>query len=283
MRKLLIIALAAVAVSFSACKSEGIKTENGYRFFNHTNTGGVKPQPGESVLVQSYVWIGDSLMSSSVKRFGGPQEYTLYPKDQLPERIPALYDAMLLMGEGDSATIFEPIDTFIRKFVPPSLKDAKEVRHELVLVDVISKEEKEKSMAMAEAKYQSVKNKTQDLAKEYSAGKLSSQLTAMESGLKILIEEKGSGAAIKPGEQVKVHYYGCLTNGEMFDNSYQRGEPYPFPAGVGQMITGFDEGVMQLNHGGKAHFFIPSSLGYGDQAAGQIPPNSELIFYVEVL
>lgn len=282
MRKLLMIALAAAAISFSACNSEGLKTEHGYRFLNHTNTGGTKPQPGEAVLVQSYVYIGDSLMSSSVKRFGGPQEYTLYPKDQLPERVPALYDAVLLMGEGDSATIFEPIDTFIRKFVPPSLKDAKEVRHELVLVDVISKAEKEKSAAEAEAKFQAVQNKSQAIAKDYTAGKLTN-LTATASGLKVQIENKGEGAPVKAGEQIKVHYYGFLKNGEMFDNSYQRGEPYPFPAGVGQMISGFDEGVMLLNHGGKAYFFIPSKLGYGDQATGSIPPNSELIFYVEVL
>ncbi|MCB0532778.1 MAG: FKBP-type peptidyl-prolyl cis-trans isomerase [Lewinellaceae bacterium] len=285
MRNLLILALAATALFFTACKSDGIKTEHGYRFVNHTDKGGVKPQPGEAVLVQSYVYIGDSLMSSSQKRFGGPQEYTLYPKDQLPERVPALYDAMLLMGEGDSATIFEPIDSFLQQFIPPGLKDAKEVRHELVLVDVITKDEKEKAKAEAEAKFQAVQNKTQSLVQEYAAGKLADKLTTTESGLKLLIEEKGTGGPVKTGEQVRVHYYGCLTTGQMFDNSYQRGEPYPFPAGVGQMIPGFDEGVMQLNHGGSAHFFIPSKLGYGEQAAGggQIPPNSELIFYVEVL
>ena len=282
MRKLFIIALAAGAVYFSACKSEGIKTENGYRFFNHTNTGGAKPQPGESVVVQSYVWIGDSLMSSSQKRFGGPQEYVMYPKEELPERVPALYDALLLMGEGDSATIFEPIDTFIRKFVPPALKDAKEVRHEIVLVNVITKADKEKSKAEAEARFQSVQNSTSAIAKEYAGNKVTN-MTTLESGLKLQIVDKGSGAPVKTGEQIKIHYYGSLSNGEMFDNSFQRGEPYAYPAGVGQMIPGFDEGVMQLNHGGKAYLFIPSKLGYGEQGSGPIPANAELIFYVEVL
>jgi FKBP-type peptidyl-prolyl cis-trans isomerase len=283
MRNFLILALAATALLFTACKSDGIKTEHGYRFINHTDKGGVKPQPGEAVLVQSYVYIGDSLMSSSQKRFGGPQEYTLYPKEQLPERVPALYDAVLLMGEGDSATVFEPIDSFLQQFVPPGLKDAKEVRHELVLVNVISQEEKAQEKAQAEARFQSVQNTTQTMAKEYSAGTLADKLTTLDSGLKLIIEDKGSGNPVKSGEQIRVHYYGCLTTGQMFDNSYQRGEPYPFPAGVGQMISGFDEGVMQLNHGGKAHFFIPAELGYGAQANGQIPANAELIFYVEVL
>lgn len=283
MRNFLFIALVAATALLVACNSKGIETEHGFRFINHTNKGGVKPQPGETVLVQSYVWIGDSLMSSSQRNFGGPREYNLFPKENLPERVPALYDAVLLMGEGDSATIFETIDTFLRKFVPPALKDAKEVRHELVLVDVITKAEKDKQKAEAEAQFQSVQNKTQSIVQNYAANKLGSQLTATASGLQVIIEDKGSGAPVKTGEQVKVHYYGCTTDGQMFDNSYQRGEPYPFPAGVGQMISGFDEGVMLLNHGGKAFFFIPAKLGYGDQAAGQIPPNSELIFYVEVI
>lgn len=281
MRNFLFIALAAFTALFAACQSEGIKTEHGFRFINHTNKGGQKPQPGESVLVQSYVWIGDSLLSSSQKNFGGPREYELFTKDDLPKRVPAIYDAVLLMGEGDSATIFETIDTFLQKFVPPSLKDAKEVRHELVLVDVITKAEKEQAQAEAEAKYLAVQNKTQEAVANYAAGKLAG-VTTTGSGLKIVVEDKGSGPAITPGEQVKVHYYGCLTNGTMFDNSYQRGEAYPFPAGVGQMIPGFDEGVMMLNRGGKAIMFIPAKLGYGDQPAGQIPPNSELVFYIEV-
>lgn len=281
MRNFLFIALAAAVALFAACNSEGIKTEHGYRFVNHSNKGGQKPQPGETVLVQSYVWIGDSLMTSTQKSFGGPREYELFTKDALPKRVPALYDAVLLMGEGDSATVYETIDTFLQKFVPPALKDAKEVRHELVLVDVITKAEKEKVQAEADAKFLSVQNKTQEAVKSYTAGTLAG-LTTTASGLKYKIEDQGSGAKIKAADQVKVHYYGCLTNGTMFDNSYQRGEMYPYPAGVGQMIPGFDEGVMLLNRGGKILMFIPSKLGYGEQAAGQIPPNSELVFFVEV-
>ena len=283
MRHIVFFALAAGVLSFAACKSDGIKTEHGFRFINHTDKGGVKPQPGESVLVQTYTFIGDSMMSSTQKNFGGPREYNLFPKENLPKRIPALYDAVLLMGKGDSATVYETIDTFLQKFIPPSLKDAKEVRYEIVLVDVVTKADKDKAKAESEAKFQAVQNKAQETVKSYTSGALASQLTTLPSGLKVLIQEKGSGAPVGKGEQIKVHYYGCLTNGKMFDNSYERGEPYPFPAGVGQMISGFDEGVMQLNHGGKAFFFIPSKLGYGEQPAGEIPPNSELVFFVEVL
>jgi FKBP-type peptidyl-prolyl cis-trans isomerase FkpA len=283
MRNILFLAFLAGVVSFTACQSEGIKTEHGYRFINHTDKGGVKPQPGETVMVNHDTYVGDSLLASTLKSLGGPREYNIASKESLPERVPALYDALLLMGEGDSATTYETIDTFLRKFIPESLKDAKEVRYEIVLVDVISKAEKDKEQAEAEAKFQSVQNKAQETVKNYASGNLSSQLTTTASGLKVLIDNKGAGAPVKQGEGIKVHYYGCLKDGNMFDNSYQRGQPYPFPAGVGQMIPGFDEGVMLLNHGGSGFFFIPSKLGYGDQPAGQIPPNSELIFYVEVI
>ncbi len=275
-------ALFTMVTFLAACQEEGIKTEHGYRFINHTNKSGLKPQPGDFVLVQHYVWVGDSMMSSTARNFGGPREYEMYTKENLPVRVPAIYDGLLLMSEGDSATVYEKIDTFLQQFIPPSLKDVKEVRHELVLLDVITRADKEKERAEVEARFFSVQNRTQEVLQAYKAGKLAGVITTA-SGLKVLIEDKGAGDPIKTGEQVKVHYYGCLTNGTMFDNSYQRGEPYAFPANVGQMIPGFDEGVMLLNRGGKGVFFIPANLGYGAQAAGPIPPNSDLVFYVEVL
>ena len=81
---------------------------------------------------------------------------------------------------------------------------------------------------------------------------------------------------------VSVNYYGALTDGTVFDNSFERGAPLVFPVGVGQVISGWDEGLMLLNEGSKATFFIPANLGYGENATGSIPANSELIFYVEL-
>jgi peptidylprolyl isomerase len=94
--------------------------------------------------------------------------------------------------------------------------------------------------------------------------------------------EEGKGIPVQSGEQVAVHYYGCLTDGSMFDTSLNGGEPLAFPVGVGQMIPGFDEGVSVLKHGSKAYLFLPPALAYGDQENGAIPANSELIFYIEI-
>lgn len=286
MRIKLFFALFIAAVFFTACDSqpEAVITESGYRFYNHTNKGGVIPKPEDDVLIQNYVYIKDSLMVSTQRNFGGPQKFTLVTREQQgPGRAPAMYEAVLLMGKGDSATIYETIDSSDRKYVPQSLQDATEVRYEIVLLDVTTKAEKEKIMAEMKEKLPVVQSKMQPLVQDYVSGNLAGKLTLLDSGLQLKIEDKGSGKPIAMGEEVEVHYYGTLTSGEMFDNSFERGEPLKFPVGVGQMIPGFDEGVQQLNHGGKAYLFIPAKLGYGEQSSGKIPANSELIFYIEVL
>jgi FKBP-type peptidyl-prolyl cis-trans isomerase FkpA len=198
--------------------------------------------------------------------------------------VPGLIDAALLMAEGDSATLIEEIDSTKQKFLPPSLKEEKEIRYEIKLVDIISTEEKNKAAEKAKNMLTTVKSKMEMIAKDYAAGALKDKLTATESGLKVLIEEQGAGEKLAPGTGVKVHYYGILTNGTMFDNSYERGEPMGFTLAQGQMIPGFDEGVQQLSKGGKAIFFIPPALAYGETGTpgGPIPPNAEIIFYVEV-
>src|SRR5271165_3986119 len=94
----------------------------------------------------------------------------------------------------------------------------------------------------------------------------------------------GTGASPKAGKTVKVHYTGWLTNGKKFDSSVDRGTPFSFKLGAGQVIKGWDEGVAGMKVGGKRQLRIPPDLGYGAQGAGGvIPPNSILIFDVELL
>jgi len=104
------------------------------------------------------------------------------------------------------------------------------------------------------------------------------------SGLKYTDVKVGSGASPVKGKQVKVHYTGTLENGKKFDSSVDRNEPFSFVIGVGQVIPGWDEGVMGMKVGGKRKLIIPSKLGYGAAGAGGvIPPNATLLFDVELL
>lgn len=93
----------------------------------------------------------------------------------------------------------------------------------------------------------------------------------------------GTGAEATTGSTVSVHYTGTLTDGTKFDSSLDRGAPFSFNLGAGQVIKGWDEGVVGMKVGGKRKLVIPPSLGYGDRAVSTIPANSTLVFEVELL
>ncbi|KAF4515936.1 hypothetical protein B566_EDAN000173 [Ephemera danica] len=104
------------------------------------------------------------------------------------------------------------------------------------------------------------------------------------SGLQYVDQVVGTGDTAKAGQTVSVHYTGWLTNGKKFDSSVDRGQPFSFRLGVGQVIKGWDEGVQGMNIGGKRKLTIPSNLGYGARGAGGlIPPHATLVFDVELL
>lgn len=104
------------------------------------------------------------------------------------------------------------------------------------------------------------------------------------SGLKYVVLNEGTGAAPKTGQTVVVHYTGTLEDGTKFDSSRDRGQPFSFKLGVGQVIKGWDEGLSTMKVGDRRQLTIPPELGYGARGAGgTIPPNATLIFDVELL
>ncbi|MGB6652243.1 MAG: FKBP-type peptidyl-prolyl cis-trans isomerase [Xanthobacteraceae bacterium] len=113
-------------------------------------------------------------------------------------------------------------------------------------------------------------------------------VTTTASGLGIIDTKVGTGASPKPGQTVVVHYTGWLyengKRGKKFDSSVDRGQPFEFPIGKGQVIAGWAQGVATMKVGGKRTLIIPPNLGYGaNGAGGVIPPNATLIFDVELL
>lgn len=120
-----------------------------------------------------------------------------------------------------------------------------------------------------------------------TAGKQSStaeKVVTTKSGLKYVDLKVGTGESPKPGATVVVHYTGTLENGTKFDSSRDRGQPFSFPLGQGQVIKGWDEGIATMKPGGRRKLIIPPDLGYGAQGQPPvIPPNATLIFDVELL
>lgn len=102
------------------------------------------------------------------------------------------------------------------------------------------------------------------------------------SGLKYIDLVEGTGATPQPGQLLSVDYIGTLENGIKFDSSYDKGKPMEFRFGVQPMIKGWDEGIGSMKVGGKRKLIVPPRLGYGAQGKPGIPPNSTLIFEVEL-
>jgi FKBP-type peptidyl-prolyl cis-trans isomerase len=128
------------------------------------------------------------------------------------------------------------------------------------------------------------REKKEQEAREAAMEKLAAGFEKTSSGLRYKIIQQGNGAQAEPKKKVKVHYEGSLENGQVFDSSFQRKEPIEFTLGIGQVISGWDEGISLLKVGDKARFVIPSELGYGSRGAGGvIPPNATLIFDVELV
>lgn len=106
----------------------------------------------------------------------------------------------------------------------------------------------------------------------------------MTQGLKTEVLKQGTGDEAKNGDKVSVHYTGWLENGTKFDSSVDRGQPFEFTLGAGQVIQGWDLGVLGMKIGEKRKLTIPADLAYGAQeVGGVIPPNATLIFEVELL
>ncbi|MEW6775383.1 MAG: FKBP-type peptidyl-prolyl cis-trans isomerase [Bdellovibrionota bacterium] len=141
-----------------------------------------------------------------------------------------------------------------------------------------AKEEQDRQMQEAVAKFKAQ-------MEEAKAGQSAAEGGAPPMGeLKIEDLKKGTGTEAVAGKRVQVHYTGWLTNGNKFDSSLDRGQPFTFNLGAGQVIPGWDQGVAGMKVGGKRKLTIPPHLGYGERGAGgAIPPNATLVFEVELL
>lgn len=149
------------------------------------------------------------------------------------------------------------------------------------LIMTCSKKEEQTSISQTSNQPEQTAPATQPQVKQ--PVKVESMITA-KSGLKYADLTPGNGQEAKKGNIVSVHYTGWLEDGKVFDSSVDRGQPFQFTLGKGEVIKGWDEGVAGMKVGGKRQLVIPSDLAYGDNGyPGAIPPKATLIFEVELL
>lgn len=262
-------------------------TPTGNIFTKHTAQNGQIPAAGEEVEFVVDIRIDTAILQSS-RTSPVPAKFIIPGADQPAGQVSPLLEALQMMGIGDSATIKRSLDSFPQR--PPGFEEAAFVSYDVVLKSIRSKEaveaDKQAALTKAEAsktREADVAAQTKGLMDKYLANGLGADLKTTESGLKYYVIEAGTGAQVTSGGLADVHYYGMTTDGKMFDNSFSRGAPYPVPVGRGQVIRGWDEGLVLLKEGAKAVLFIPGELGYGERGSPpNIGPNAELVFYVEI-
>jgi FKBP-type peptidyl-prolyl cis-trans isomerase FkpA len=297
MKKLSLLVFAAIAAILVACGGGMQTSPSGYKYIKHTNATGEAATMGSYCYVNISVYQDDSLVNSTYQ-MGRTVPIMVPDLSKLPEdqkgvgKANPVADVLALMKVGDSITVDVPIDSLMRQ--NPSLANAKTLKYAITLADVQTKDEYDAERAKEQQEKQAAATVYQEqekviaeklavILKDYKSGANKANLKTTDSGLKYLVLEEGKGTQAASGKGVDVMYYGMLTNGTEFDNSYKRGQPFSFPLGQGQVIKGWDEGIALLKEGTKAVLFIPSALGYGEQGNAAIPANSELVFYVELL
>jgi peptidylprolyl isomerase len=236
---------------------ETMTTASGLQYTELRAGSGAKPQPGEIVAVHYTGKLEDGTKFDSSYDRGEPIRFPLGQGHV----IPGWDEGIALMNEGGQATLVIPPDLAYGEqgaggVIPPNAT----LTFDVELVDITPG---------------SPAAPTEVDASQYITG---------EQGIQYVDLVVGEGPEVTNGQLVVAHYTGWLEDGTKFDSSIDRGEPFTFNLGMGQVIPGWDVGMRGMKVGGTRQLVIPSAMAYGEQGAGGvIPPNATLVFEIELL
>lgn len=272
--------MAIIATSCEKSPYPGYKqTESGLYYKYLVKNEGPTAELGKIVEVDLAYYLNDSLMYTT-KDFPEP----VYDMVRESSFAGDLYEGFTLMHKGDSMSMIMPADSvFLKMFnsriLPDFVDSTSVIRWEVKLIDIMTEEEvNAKIQAAVEEKF----SESEETFRTYLAEN-GIEAEPTESGLIYVCTQAGRGPKPEVGKKVKVHYTGSLLDGTKFDSSLDRGEPFEFPLGMGNVIPGWDEGIALMSKGEKGILYIPARLGYGERQAGPIPAFSNLIFEVELV
>ncbi len=202
-----------------------------------------------------------------------------------------ILEGIAMLSLNDSARFSVTADSFFIKTVrvdqlPPFVKSGEKIYFNIGVHEVLStaemQEKQQKLLAKQEEEMKTLTEKEITALRKYFVNN-GYNVEPAESGMFIVQTQAGAGENPQNGRKVKVHYTGRLLDGTVFDSSVERGQPFEFQLGAGQVIKGWDIGIAALKPGEKAILGIPSALAYGSRGVGPIPANSPLIFEVELI
>ncbi|OFX46086.1 MAG: hypothetical protein A2046_04305 [Bacteroidetes bacterium GWA2_30_7] len=280
--KILIIFILSIEVI--SCKNENKYevTENGvnYRFFVH-NENARKPAVGEIIEINMRYYTEDDSLLFDTKEV--PGVFRMQVKD--PKQFSGTIDeGLVYMNEGDSAEFLVDASFFYLKSkkvdVPSFIKSGSKLKFYIKINKILTLKEFEDERSILRVNEESDE---MNLLKDYLQ-KANITINPSPTGLYYIEELKGNGRKPRLGNPVVINYTGKFIDGQIFDSSYDRNEPFKFIFGTGQVVSGLDEGLSNMSEGGRAILIIPSIIGYSDKGKGEkIPPFSTLIFEVELI
>jgi len=232
-----------------------ITTSTGLKYIDEVIGTGKTPQPGDKVKVHYTGTLEDGTKFDSSRDRNQPFEFTI----GVGRVIKGWDEGVSTMKESGKRKLIIPSDLGYGergagKLIPPGAT----LHFDVELIEVIEK----------------------FVDTDFS---LPGKEEVTESGLRMIIHKEGNGKIPLPGQTVTVHYTGLLENGSQFDSSHDRGQPFSFQLGQGRVIKGWDEALALMSKGEKRTLIIPPDIGYGARGQRSIPPNSTLIFEVELI
>jgi len=275
-----------------SCVDKEKTLDNGVKIKYLKRGDGQQINDGEIVMLnlQYFDYDGNELLDKTGK------DPVVLQKDSSWKVNGVIYEVIDNLGNGDSVFFQLTTEQFFKN-APQAVEMPDSVKNKLIsfycgVQDIMSQQEFEDFQREQYEKMQIEMEQNNEQQLSIDLELIDNYLkdnnidaTKAESGLHYVITKKGNGDNAAPGDNVTVHYTGMLLNGEVFDSSVERDEPFSFQLGQGMVIRGWDEGITYFNKGAKGKIYIPSSLGYGPSGAGGgvIPPNAVLIFEIEVL
>lgn len=268
------------------------KTENGLYYRFHEQNAGETPKMGELIDATLCCAINDTAVIIPTMFNTFQLVESLYPGD--------IFEGLSMVHVGDSVSFIVNIDSTFRTFfgqptLPEPYVSTDVMRFDMRIEDIYPESEYVKHLAVKNQKATAERvakmvadnpeqsaQAAQALTDYLAKNKIVAEPT--ESGLYYVMTQEGNGEKPEAGQVVSVHYTGRLLDGTVFDSSVERGMPFQFPLGVGQVIPGWDEGIALMSKGEKGVLYIPYYLAYGDRQAGdKIVPFSNLMFEVELV